>query len=95
MSDITSPPAVTAAALSGSQEAVPYPFVLPPERPAIKGPAGILYDFNDGARVLLPEGRWRVILLDDDSGNILFSCETGAGWVISAKKYFVRFRIQV
>ena len=45
------------------------PFLLPPERPVMKGPAGILWDFNDGARVLLPEGRWRVALLDDDSGN--------------------------
>ncbi|PWV59236.1 autotransporter strand-loop-strand O-heptosyltransferase, partial [Pantoea ananatis] len=73
----------------------PFPFLLPPERPVMKGPAGILWDFNDGARVLLPEGRWRVALLDDDTGNVLFRCETGAGWVTSAKKYFVRFRIQV
>lgn len=72
-----------------------YPFVLPPEHPSLAGPCGIRYDFNDGARVLLPEGRWRVALLDDDSGNVLFRCETGAGWVTSAKKYFVRFRIQV
>lgn len=71
------------------------PFVLSPERPVLKGPAGILWDFNDGARVLLPEGRWRVALLDDDSGNVLFRCEMGAGWVNSGKKYFVRFRIQV
>lgn len=71
------------------------PFVTPPTTPSIKGPAGIKYDFNDGARVLLPEGRWRVILIDDDSGNILYGCEIGAGWVISAKKYFIRFRIQV
>lgn len=72
-----------------------YPFILPPEQPAIAGPAGIRYDFNDGARVLLPEGSWRVMILDDDSDNILFSCETGAGWVSSAKKYYVRFRIKV
>ncbi|MGX9253686.1 hypothetical protein ACWXWI_23005, partial [Pantoea ananatis] len=42
------------------------PFLLPPELPVMKGPAGIFWDFNDGARVLLPEGRWRVALLDDD-----------------------------
>lgn len=76
-------------------ESAPYPFVLPPDRPSIKGPAGIFYDFNDGVRILLPEGRWRVAILDDDSDNILFHCESGAGWVTSAKKYFVRFRIQV
>ncbi|MDI6539587.1 autotransporter strand-loop-strand O-heptosyltransferase [Pantoea ananatis] len=67
----------------------------PPAPPSCKGPAGIRFDFNDGARVLLPEGRWRVTLLDDDSGNVLFHCESGAGWVTSTKKYFVRFRILV
>ena len=85
-------PTLPAPSASGNG---PFPFLLPPERPVMKGPAGILWDFNDGARVLLPEGRWRVALLDDDSGNVLFRCETGAGWVTSAKKYFVRFRIQV
>ena len=75
--------------------ALPNPFVSAPDLPSMSGPAGIRYDFNDGARVLLPEGKWRVALLDDESGNILFHCESGAGWVTSAKKYFVRFRIQV
>ncbi|MDE1188050.1 MAG: autotransporter strand-loop-strand O-heptosyltransferase [Pantoea sp.] len=86
---------ITASAPVHTAAPVAYPFVLPPDRPSIKGPAGIFYDFNDGARILLPAGRWRVALLDDDSGNVLFSCESGAGWVTSAKKYFVRFRIQV
>ena len=70
-------------------------FVLPPDIPVVKGRNGVRYDFNDGARVLLPEGEWHVRLLDDDSGNILFSCHSGAGWITSTKKYFVRFRIQV
>ncbi len=94
MSEITSS-SETAADPSAPAESAPYPFVFPPEQPSMAGPCGIRYDFNDGARVLLPEGRWRVALLDDDSGNVLFRCETGAGWVTSAKKYFVRFRIQV
>ncbi len=84
--------AISAPPSSGTNTS---PFILPPERPVLKGPAGIRWDFNDGARVLLPAGRWRVALLDDDSGNVLFRCETGAGWVTSGKKYFVRFRIQV
>lgn len=70
-------------------------FCLPPERPSCSGPKGIYYDFNDGARVYLPEGAWHVKLIDDDSGNILFSCDSIGGWVTSTKKYFVRFRIQV
>lgn len=71
------------------------PFYTSPVRPVYEGPEGLFYDFNDGARVLLPEGQWHVKLLDDDSGNILFQCDSGAGSVTSAKKYFVRFRIQV
>lgn len=70
-------------------------FLSPPELPVCCGPDGILYDFNDGARVCLPEGAWFVKLIDDDSGNILFSCDSTGGWVTSTKKYFVRFRIQV
>ncbi len=70
-------------------------FPTPPELPTCAGPEGILFDFNYGARVYLPEGKWHVILLDDDSGNILFSCDSEGGWVTSNKKYYVRFRIQV
>ncbi|EGJ4519168.1 autotransporter strand-loop-strand O-heptosyltransferase, partial [Escherichia coli] len=70
-------------------------FISPPEIPTQHGPDNILYDFNDGARVLLPEGKWHVRLLDADSGNILFCCDINNGWVASSKKYFVRFRIQV
>lgn len=70
-------------------------FVPPPEVPTQKGPRGILFDFNDGARVLLPQGKWHVQLEDDNSGNILFSCDTEKGWVVSSKKYYVPFRIRV
>lgn len=77
------PPLQVAAhnALSKVQETTQYPFVSAPMLPSREGPAGIRYDFNDGARVLLPEGRWRVALIDEDSGNILFHCESGTGWV--------------
>lgn len=70
-------------------------FISPPDIPTQAGPENIFYDFNDGARVLLPEGKWHVRLLDDDSGNVLFCCDTDNGWVTSSKKYFVRFRVQV
>ncbi|EBO5292747.1 autotransporter strand-loop-strand O-heptosyltransferase, partial [Salmonella enterica subsp. enterica serovar Waral] len=70
-------------------------FISPPEHPVNLAPHGIRFDFNDGARVQLPDGEWHVRLLDDESGNILFSCDSGAGWVTSTKKYYVRFRIQV
>ncbi|ECA0362697.1 autotransporter strand-loop-strand O-heptosyltransferase [Salmonella enterica subsp. salamae] len=70
-------------------------FISPPEHPVNLAPHGIRFDFNDGARVQLPDGEWHVRLLDDESGNIFFSCDSGAGWVTSTKKYYVRFRIQV
>lgn len=63
--------------------------------PTQEGPRGIRYDFNDGARVLLPHGAWHVELVDDESGNILFSCDTDEGWVISTKKYYIPFRVRV
>ena len=70
-------------------------FVPPPEQPTQKGPKGIRFDFNDGARVLLPKGQWHVQIEDDDSGNVLFVCDVDEGWVTSAKKYYVPFRIKV
>ncbi|MCB5196424.1 autotransporter strand-loop-strand O-heptosyltransferase [Deefgea salmonis] len=55
----------------------------------------ILFDFNDGARVQLPDGEWRVRLSDLQTHNILFETQIGAGMVMSSKKYFVPFHIEV
>lgn len=73
----------------------PYP--APAEAPTQQGPMGILYDFNDGCRVLLPEAEhpWRVRLSDIDTGNILFETDLKAGRINSTKRYFVRARIEV
>lgn len=90
---------VTAAVnTSGSQNNIPAqnPFLLAvPAIPTQEGPMGIRYDFNDGARVLLPKGKWHVQLEDAESDNIIFSCDTDEGWVLSAKKYYIPFRIKV
>ncbi|AYN27027.1 autotransporter strand-loop-strand O-heptosyltransferase [Buttiauxella sp. 3AFRM03] len=82
-----------ASAAAAPQESVP--FLLPPEFPTQTGPLGIRYDFNDGARVWLPQGQWHVQIRDADSDNILFACDSDEGWVTSAKKFFVRFSIRV
>ncbi|MCX4159654.1 MULTISPECIES: autotransporter strand-loop-strand O-heptosyltransferase [Paraburkholderia] len=63
--------------------------------PTGTGPRGIRYDFNDGARVLLPKGDWRVELHDLDSGNVLFRTDIAEGMVTSTKKFYVRFGIRV
>ena len=57
-SQAVKPTDVTAAANTSVKPAKPYnPFLVPvPPIPTQEGPMGIRYDFNDGARVLLPKG---------------------------------------
>jgi autotransporter strand-loop-strand O-heptosyltransferase len=72
------------------------PFVISvPNIPTQEGPMGIRYDFNDGARILLPKGKWHVEIIDDESDNIIFACDADEGWVLSTKKYYIPFRIKV
>ncbi|MDR1941929.1 MAG: autotransporter strand-loop-strand O-heptosyltransferase [Endomicrobium sp.] len=66
-----------------------------PQMPTQDGGNGVLYDFNDGARVFCPQGKWYVQLEDSESGNILFSAPTEGGWVLSTKKYYVPFTVRV
>lgn len=73
--------------------ALAYP--LPAAEPTQQGPNGIRFDFNDGCRVTLPNGNWRVCLKDHDTGNILFETTIAAGVVASTKKYYVRFQVLV
>ena len=72
------------------------PFILQvPAIPTQEGPMGIRYDFNDGARVLLPKGKWHVQIEDAESDNIIFACDADEGWILSTKKYYIPFRIRV
>lgn len=70
-------------------------FVDVPAVPTQEGPYGIRYDFNDGARVLLPKGHWYVQLEDAEYDNILFGANVDEGWVLSSKKYYIKHRIRV
>lgn len=72
-----------------------YPFIPPPEMPVSVADRQILFDFNDGARLFLPEGDWRVQISDEFSGNILFNARVKRGWVQSTKKYYTDFRLTV
>src|SRR6266852_5067611 len=87
------PPAESPAPASPLNRAYPAPAALPTQA----GPNGVRFDFNDGCRVMLPEGKhpWRVRLSDIDTGNILFETEIKSGGVNSTKRYFVRVRLQV
>jgi autotransporter strand-loop-strand O-heptosyltransferase len=91
---VPSPPADAGQAAGPKQQTDPF-FLPAPEIPTQEGPRGIHYDFNDGARILLPNGAWHVRIVDDESGNILFACDADGGWVVSMKKYYVPFRLLV
>ena len=92
----SSPPAliVEPAAPPSSVEGVAQTIT---ELPTQKGPKDILFDFNNGCRVVLPEAEhpWRVRLSDLDTGNVLFQQELKSGRVNSTKRYYVRFRLEV
>ncbi len=87
---------VSVAAAPDAGGRPPYP--PPAAQPTQEGSLGIRFDFNQGARVVLPnrtEGSWRVRLRDLDTGNILFQSENQGALVRSAKQWFVRFGIEV
>ena len=73
-------------------------FPQPPEIATQLDASGVRFDFNDGCRVQAPVGEdvWRVRLFDLDTGNILFQTTPNfrGGSVRSAKKYYVRFRVE-
>ena len=59
---------------------------------------GIRFDFNMGARVLLPplaKGSWQIRLRDLDTGNILFESMNQGALVASSKRFYVRFAVEV
>ena len=96
----TSPPAADSDRAPASGPVAPAAarsFMPPASLPTQEGPHGIRYDFNDGCRLLLPEGAhpWRVRLTDLDTGNVLFETEIKAGRVHSSKRYFVRIGIEI
>jgi autotransporter strand-loop-strand O-heptosyltransferase len=91
------PPSPLSVPASASAAAPPKRAYPPPaDMPTQEGFGGLRFDFNDGCRVVLPEGPhpWRIRLTDLDTGNILFETELKSGRVNSTKRYYVRFRIE-
>lgn len=90
-------PATLSAQLATSTEPEKRPYPAPAHLPTQEGPKGVRFDFNEGCRVVLPasDRPWRVALHDLDTGNIVFRTEMPSGKVNSAKRYFVRFRIEL
>ena len=67
--------------------------------PTQEAPLGIRYDFNMGARVVLPartDGKsWKIRLRDLDTGNVLFESENAGAFVASSKRFYIRFGLDV
>lgn len=59
------------------------------------GLPGIKYDFNYGARVTVPQGEYRVKLIDRSACLTVYDAPASGVMVTSSKKYFVDFRIEV
>jgi autotransporter strand-loop-strand O-heptosyltransferase len=74
-----------------------YP--APAAAPTQTAPRGIRFDFNQGARIVLPARKdaksWLVRIRDLDTGNVLFESENKGAYVASSKKFYVRFRLEV
>jgi autotransporter strand-loop-strand O-heptosyltransferase len=90
------PGSTFSAAAAPPQSRRSYP--PPAAQPTQAGPEGIRYDFNQGARVLLPNrtsGAWRIRLRDLETGNILFQSENKGALVAASKQYYVRVGIEV
>jgi autotransporter strand-loop-strand O-heptosyltransferase len=89
--DTASAPPVSAPEPKPVKRAYPAPAAVPTQ----SGAQGIRFDFNDGCRVVLPEGKWHVRLRDLDTGNILYETDIGAGRIHTTKRYYLRCRIEV
>ena len=85
--------AVTSETVSAASAKPPYPNAAP--IPTQIGPEGIRFDFNSGARVMVPAGEYRTRLLDLDTANLLFQTDRGGVTVNSSKHYFVRFKVEI
>lgn len=59
------------------------------------GIEGLEFDFNHGARLKVPEGEWRVRLIDSDACVTLYEDKVSDAVVSSTKKYFINFRLEV
>ena len=93
MSD-TEQPATTSEAEKQGPPAYPTPAAMPTQLDA----SGVRFDFNMGARVLLPPleaGQWHIRLRDLDTGNILFESTNKGALVASSKHFHVRFAIDL
>jgi len=97
-SSATTPESEIAPVAPPQPAPAPNPYITPPDLPTNDAGQGIHFDFNWGARVLLPkrpDGRWRATLTDLDNSTIIFQGDVEEGHLSSTKKFFIRFAVDV
>lgn len=78
-----------------SENKKPYTVFQAGELTCLTDIEGLKFDFNYGARVQVPEGNWRVKLIDRDTCTTLYDAKAENAIVTSTKKYYINFRIEV
>ena len=74
----------------------PYMVFDPPAAPTQEtGVPGLRFDFNNGLRVSVPEGDYRVRFIDRDSHLTVYDAKASGVMATSTKRYFVNFRLEV
>lgn len=86
------PLVVTSLATTAKAERPNFP--PPASIPTQYGSEGIRFDFNQGIRVLVPEGKWRVRLTDMDAGVVIFDGEGESCLFQSRKQHFLNAKIE-
>ena len=59
------------------------------------GIAGLRLDFNFGLRLDVPQGNFRVVIGDADTGEIFFDKYVSSGRLISVEQHFIRWQVEV
>lgn len=91
-------PAASASPVSAQQPEAESIFGEIPAVPTQEAVDGILFDFNDGIRILFPQNKkeYHVVFSDSDTGVILFSQDTVPGaFITSVKKFYICFQLAI
>ena len=91
-------PAASASPVSAQQPEAESIFGEIPAVPTQEAVDGLLFDFNDGIRILFPQNKkeYHVVFSDSDTGVILFSQDTVPGaFITSVKKFYICFQLAI
>lgn len=92
--------AAAPAPAPASSASPPRVFIDPNPEPTQAGGKGILFDFNSGCRIKVPELKeqdvpWTVTISDARTANVIFSCNSHGGTISTTKKFFVPYRVEI